>query len=83
MGVSPAIMPNPERGDYETLVVSRSVLSGSTKLMFYTLNPSVASTAVTVVRMRFIHTDHLFFVSGVMVFSFHLNGHIEKHGKHE
>ena len=27
-------MFNPERGDYETLVVSRSVLSGSTKLMF-------------------------------------------------
>ena len=33
VGVSPAIKPNPERGDYETLVVSRSVLSGSTKLM--------------------------------------------------
>ena len=33
VGVSPAIMLNPERGDYETLVVSRSVLSGSTKLM--------------------------------------------------
>jgi hypothetical protein len=27
-------MFNPERGDYETLVVSRSILSGSTKLMF-------------------------------------------------
>ena len=40
------------------------------RYMVYTLNPSVASTAVTVVRMRFIHTDHLFFVSGVMVFSF-------------
>ena len=26
-------MLNPERGDYETLVVSRNVLSGSTKLM--------------------------------------------------
>ena len=39
--------------------------------MVYTLNPSVASTAVTVVRMRLIHTDHLFFVSGVMVFAFH------------
>ena len=36
VGVSPAIMLNPERGDYETLVVSRSVLSGSTKLK---LNP--------------------------------------------
>ena len=37
----------------------------------YTLNPSVASTAVTVVRMRFIHTDHLFFVLSVMFSSFH------------
>ena len=33
VGVSPAIKLNPERGDHETLVVSRSVLSGSTKLM--------------------------------------------------
>ena len=36
VGVSPAIKLNPERGDYETLVVSRNILSGSTKL---TLNP--------------------------------------------
>ena len=36
VGVSPALTLNPERGDYETLVVSRSILSGSTKL---TLNP--------------------------------------------
>jgi hypothetical protein len=33
VGIPPATKPNPERGDYETLVVSRSVLSGSTKLM--------------------------------------------------
>ena len=37
----------------------------------YTLNPRVVSTAVTVVRMRFIHTDHLFFVLSVIVSSFH------------
>ena len=30
--VSEANYTNPERGDYETLVVSRSVLSGSAKL---------------------------------------------------
>ena len=37
----------------------------------YTLNPRVVSTAVTVVRIRFIHTDHLFFVLSVMFSSFH------------
>ena len=39
----------------------------------YTLNPRVVSTAVTVVRIRLIHTDHLFFVLSVIVSSFHFN----------
>ena len=61
VGISPA-KKIPETG---WLILFRGVA--------YTLNPRVVSTAVTVVRMRFIHTDHLFFVLSVIFSSFQIN----------